>query len=121
MAVRLNAKTEVMGDALFKMAKVLPLESVISSFIFNTRVLFNIHRYREFNVSGKGDELELDENADMNAKADIMWIIIHCIVFWAILILLIEWQLPCFCCYFPANRIRSISDADNIDAFVGKN
>ena len=47
VAVRLSENTEVMGDKLFQLAKALPLESVISSFMYNSRLLFNIHRYRE--------------------------------------------------------------------------
>lgn len=47
VALRLSENTEVMGDKLFQLAKALPLESVISSFMYNSRLLFNIHRYRE--------------------------------------------------------------------------
>lgn len=34
----------------------------------------------------------------MNGSADITWTIVHAIVFWVILLLLIEYRLPCFCC-----------------------
>ena len=57
----------------------------------------------------------------MNGPADIKWIIIHCIVFWCILLILIEWQLPCLCCYWPDRKIRKITHLDNALAFSRKN
>ena len=107
VAVRLNPKTEAFGDAVFRAAKVLlPGEAATSSLVYNTSLLAALGRFRDQNDQGLGDPVVLDEGADMNGKADVKWILIHCAVFWAILLLLLEWRLPCMCCWYPATRFR---------------
>ena len=36
MPLRVNANSEVLGDNVFKLMKILPLESVTSSIVFNS-------------------------------------------------------------------------------------
>ena len=91
MPLRVNSNSEVLGDNVFKLMKILPLESVTSSIVFNSQLLANMSRYRDQNSLGKGDDIETDEGHSSNGEADIFWIIIHCIVFWVILIVFIEW------------------------------
>ena len=47
VAMRINANTEILGDFLFQIAKILPLESVMSSFMFNSQLLSDLARFRE--------------------------------------------------------------------------
>lgn len=48
IAMRLNPKTEVLGDNLYKLVKaVLPLFSVMSSIIYNSETLAALSRYRD--------------------------------------------------------------------------
>ena len=67
LAVRLNAKSEVLGDNIYKLAKIAPMESVISSIQFNSDVLRSIARFRINNVSGVGPDVEADELDTINA------------------------------------------------------
>ena len=39
MSMRVNSKTEVMGDGLYKLFKILPLEAVMNSIMFNKELL----------------------------------------------------------------------------------
>ena len=39
MSMRVNANTEVMGDGLYKLFKILPLEAVMNSLFFNKELL----------------------------------------------------------------------------------
>ncbi len=104
-SLRLNYKTEENGDNLFRLLKVLPLTSSSSSLFFNNKVLWGIHRFRENNLLGEGPEVKLNESDAMNGPADIQWIFIHTIFFWCLLLLVLEWRLPCICC----SRIKRIS------------
>ena len=69
-------------------------------------------RYREQNTLGKGDPVITDEEDPMNGKSDLMWTVIHIIAFWFILLVFIEYRLPCLFCY-PASRIRRVDQEDN--------
>ena len=66
--VRLAAPLELMGDFVFKTAKVLPMYGSISSMIFNSKVLAALSAYREFNNFGKGKPIETDESHPTNAR-----------------------------------------------------
>ena len=61
VAMRLNPKSEVLGDNLYRLAKILPLESVMSSIIYNKETLSALNRYRDQNISGVGPPVETDE------------------------------------------------------------
>ena len=39
MSVRVNSKTEMMADGLYKLVKILPLDAVASSIMFNEQLL----------------------------------------------------------------------------------
>lgn len=96
--MRLNPKSEILGDNLFKLFKAFPMESVCSSIIYNSKTLAALFRYRDQNKSGIGPDIETDENHPMNAPADLIWIIVHSIFFWVLLIGVIEYRLLCLCC-----------------------
>ena len=51
----------------------------------------------------------------MNGKADLQWTVIHIIVFWFILIALIEYRLHCLCC----SSTKKMTQEDN-DTFFGR-
>ena len=46
MSMRVNSKTELMGDGLYKLFKALPLEAVMNSIMFNQELLKQMARYR---------------------------------------------------------------------------
>ena len=110
--------TEVLGDGLYKLCKLLPLEAVMNSIMFNQELLKQMARYRVQNELGKGDPIITDEEDAMNGKADLQWTIIHIVVCWFILLVFIEYRIPCLFCY-PASRIRQVDQEDN-DLFFGK-
>ena len=83
--------------------------------MFNNRLLEQIKTYRENNFQGFGDPVITDEEDAMNGKADMQWTVIHIIVFWFILLALIEYRLPCLCC----RRTKKITQEDN-DMFFGR-
>ena len=89
------------------------MESVMSSMLFNSKLLWALHRFREQNSQGDGDEVEMDERHEMNGESDKNWIYLHIIVFWIVLILFVEWRFP-FC---DCSRIGRISDEDNRSVF----
>lgn len=62
---------EKMGDLLFRFGKILPMWGSISSMLFNSEVLKALAGYRENNTSGKGPDIETDENHAMNSPADV--------------------------------------------------
>ena len=98
LANRLNAKTEVSGDSLYRMVKMIPMESIASTFMFNGELLKQIARFRENNTVGLGDPVETEESHEMNGSLDNEWILLHMIFFWIILIFVIEWRIPYCCC-----------------------
>ena len=46
VALRINPNTEKTGDLITKLAQILPLEAPMSSFMFNSEVLYNLNRFR---------------------------------------------------------------------------
>lgn len=56
-----------MGDNIFKIFKILPMQSSISSMLYNSAVLKSLATYRDFNTSGVGQPIEVDEMHAMNA------------------------------------------------------
>ena len=117
VAVRMNSKTETQGDNLAKYAQVLPLEPVMSSFMFNSQMLYELNRYRSQNNSGTGEPIVEDENHASNGQMSILMILIHCAVFWFILIFFIELQLCSICCC--NRRVKQLSTEDN-DEFISQ-
>lgn len=69
-----------------------------ASFVFNSEVLKHLDIYREYNTAGLGEPIKTDEYDSMNGGADITWIVLHTLIFWAILIAFIEYRLCCLCC-----------------------
>ena len=69
--------------------------------------------FRENNTSGLGDPIEIDEGHAMNGKLDMQWIFYHTIIFWLILILVIEWRIPC--CMI--SRMKQVTREDNKEFF----
>ena len=112
--VRLAAPLELMGDFVFKSAKVLPMYGSISSMIFNSKVLAALSAYREFNNFGKGKPIETDESHPTNAPADVFWMFVHIIAFFCILLVFIEWHLPC-CCLCHMKRINEDENKEYFD------
>jgi len=117
VAMRLNARSEIFGDNLFKLFKAFPMQSAMSSIVYNTETLAALFRYRDQNVSGIGPDIETDENHPMNAPADSMWINVQFIFFWVLLLGVIEYRLLCFCC--DPKAAREISKHDN-DVYFGR-
>ena len=65
--------------------------------------------FRTVNEKGSGDDIETDEYHPTNQPADVFWMLIHILLFWFILLVIVEWKLPCCCCY----GLRRISYHDN--------
>lgn len=101
--------TEVSGDSMFKLAKFLPMQSAISSMLFNSEILKALALFRHNNPLGAGEPIETDEMHEMNSKADVRAILIHIVIFWFILIAVIEWRVFSVCCL----RFKKINDTDN--------
>ena len=121
LPTRMNAKTEVSGDGMFALLKMLfPGEATASSILYNSEVLKNLAIYRDQNPLGVGLDIEVDENHALNGRADQMWTFFHGVLFWVILMICIEWRWPCFCCYFPATRTKQVKQLDE-DEFFGRN
>ena len=87
-----------MGDSLFKLAKMMPLTGPSLSMMFNTSILESLDRFRTYNEKSTGDPIETDEMHETNAPADQFWILVHVILFWCILLILIEWRALTCCC-----------------------
>lgn len=113
VASRLNSKTEVSGDGMYKLVKALPMESVMSSLMFNSKMLEQISLYRENNTLGIGEFIEVDENDPINGPADVNWIMMHAIISWVVLILFVEWRVP-FC---DCNKMKKVTQLDNDEYF----
>ena len=114
--MRVNYNTEPMGDSMFSLYKLVPLTGASVSIVFNSQLLAALGRYREGNTLGTGEPVVLDEADEMNAPADRFWILVHIVVFWLILILLIEWKVHSICC---GSRMREVRSVDNAE-FFGK-
>ena len=113
VASRLNSKTEVSGDRIFKLVKALPMNSVMSSIMFNTKMLGELSLSRENNTAGFGEFIVVDENDPINGPADVNWIMMHAIISWVVLILFVEWRLPFSFC----GKIKTVSQEDNDEYF----
>lgn len=114
--LRTAADNEVMGDKMFSMFKaIVPMGATGTSFIFNSEVLKQLDVYRTFNEAGKGGDIVVDEYDSLNGGADITWTILHAFIFWFILLAVIEYRLPCFCC---DTRPKQVTYEDN-ETFFG--
>lgn len=71
MSIRQNAATEAFGDRIFNIVKAAPLSNTSFSMIYNSKILYGMHRFRENNVDGEGPEIQLNESDSMNGPADI--------------------------------------------------
>ena len=87
--------------------------------MFNSEMLYNLNRFRSNNIDGKGDPIEEDEYHDSNGRLCILMILIHCAVFWFILIFFIESQLCRICCCNRSQMKKIVSSEDN-DEFISQ-
>ena len=67
VAIRLNSTSEKLGDRIYSLAKILPMESVMSTIIYNGKTLTSMARFRQNNLAGVGEDIEADELHSMNA------------------------------------------------------
>ena len=117
-AIRLSYSTEQTGDAIYSLLKWVPLESSASSIFYNSKVLWGMHRFREFNLLGEGEEIKKLESDDMNGPADVFSILVHMVLFWLILLFILEYKIPCLCCG-PIKRISRGEQAQFVKTFKG--
>ena len=110
----MNAAAEQLGDNLFKLGKLVPLQGSIMSMMFNREQLKALGQFRDVNEDGTGEDIETDEYHPDNAPRDVLFMVVHCLLFWFIILVLIEWKLPCCCCY----EMRRISSEDNENFFL---
>ena len=108
-----NAGAEIVGDGMFRFAKIIPMTSSMMSIMFNSEQLWALQTFRDVNIDGEGDDIPTDEYHPDNQPADIFWMWFHLIFFWFVLIALVEWKLLCYCC----QGFGKISERDNMRYF----
>ena len=56
-----NAGAEIVGDGMFRFAKIIPMTSSMMSIMFNSEQLWALQTFRDVNIDGEGDDIPTDE------------------------------------------------------------